>query len=167
MTYEKDIPDFAMVPAREIEEKVIVPVGGSAVYKPVQVTNITEKPKTVITIEEDILVPDTKPDLREILLIDGSVRLASREIDRINKADDYIGLSGEVELQTLYVPENRQVAGPVIARYTTETYIYNQTLFVRLSNPALRADLSMQRQVLVQRLNDAVGERVIIDIRFS
>lgn len=59
------------------------------------------------------------------------------------------------------------VAGPVIARYTTETYIYNQTLFVHLSNPALRADLSMQRQVLVQRLNDAVGERVIIDIRFS
>ena len=59
------------------------------------------------------------------------------------------------------------MAGPVIARYTTETYIYNQTLFVRLSNPALRADLSMQRQVLVQRLNDAVGERVIIDIRFS
>lgn len=118
MTYEKDIPDFAMVPAREIEEKVIVPVGGSAVYTPVQVTNITEKPKTVITIEEDILVPDTKPDLREILLIDGSVRLASREIDRINKADDYIGLSGEVELQTLYVPENRQVAGPVIAVQT-------------------------------------------------
>ena len=51
MTYEKDIPDYAMVPAREIEEKVIVPVTGNAVYTPVQVTNITEKPKTVITIE--------------------------------------------------------------------------------------------------------------------
>ena len=118
MTYEKDIPDYAMVPAREIEEKVIVPVAGNAIYTPVQVTNITEKPKTVITIEEDILVPDTKPDLREILLIDGSPRLSSREIDRINKTDDYIGLSGEVELQTLYVPENRQAAGPVIAVQT-------------------------------------------------
>lgn len=118
MTYEKDIPDYAMVPAREIEEKVIVPVTGNAVYTPVQVTNITEKPKTVITIEEDILVPDTKPDLREILLIDGRARLSSREIDRINKTDDYIGLSGEVELQTLYMPENRQVAGPVIAVQT-------------------------------------------------
>ena len=118
MTYEKDIPDYAMVPAREIEEKVIVPVTGNAVYTPVQVTNISEKPKTVITIEEDILVPDTKPDLREILLIDGSALLSSREIDRINKTDDYIGLSGEVELKTLYVPENRQVAGPVIAVQT-------------------------------------------------
>lgn len=118
MTYEKDIPDYAMVPAREIEEKVIVPVTGNAVYTPVQVTNITEKPKTVITIEEDILVPDTKPDLREILLIDGRARISSREIDRINKTDDYIGLSGEVELQTLYMPENRQAAGPVIAVQT-------------------------------------------------
>lgn len=118
MTYEKDIPDYAMVPAREIEEKVIVPVTGNAVYTPVQVTNITEKPKTVITIEEDILVPDTKPDLREILLIDGRARLSSREIDRINKTDDYIGLSGEVELQTLYMPENRKAAGPVIAVQT-------------------------------------------------
>ena len=118
MTYEKDIPDYAMVPAREIEEKVIVPVTGNAVYTPVQVTNITEKPKTVITIEEDILVPDTKPDLREILLIDGNPRLSSREIDCINKTDDYIGISGEVELQTLYVPENRETAGPVIAVQT-------------------------------------------------
>lgn len=118
MTYEKDIPDYAMVPAREIEEKVIVPVTGNAVYTPVQATSITEKPKTVITIEEDILVPDTKPDLREILLIDGTAGLTSREIDCVNKTDDYINLSGEIELQTLYVPENRQTAGPVIAVQT-------------------------------------------------
>ena len=58
------------------------------------------------------------------------------------------------------------VAGPAIARYTLNTYIYNQTLFVRLSNPALRADLSMRRQELTQKLNAAVGEQVITDIRF-
>lgn len=58
------------------------------------------------------------------------------------------------------------VAGPVIARYTLNTYIYNQTLYVRLSNPALRADLSMRRQELTQRLNDYVGEQVITDVRF-
>ena len=114
MTYEKEIPDYAMVPAKEIEEKIIVPVTKNAVYSPVQVTNITEKPKTIITIEEDILVPDTKPDLREILLIDGRARLSSREMDQIGKADDYISLTGEVELQTLYMPENQAVSGPVI-----------------------------------------------------
>ena len=60
-----------------------------------------------------------------------------------------------------------QVVGPVIARYTLNCYIYNQTLYVRLSSPALRSDLAMMRQQLVRRLNDAVGEQVITDIRFS
>lgn len=60
-----------------------------------------------------------------------------------------------------------QVAGPMIARYTLNTYIYNQTLYVRLSNPALRADLSMRRQELTKRLNDVVGEQVITDVRFG
>ena len=60
-----------------------------------------------------------------------------------------------------------QVAGPLIARYTLNTYIYNQTLYVRLSNPALRADLSMQRSELTRRLNEAVGEQVITDVRFG
>ena len=85
MTYEKDIPDYALVPAKEPEERVLIPITQGAIYSPVQVTNITEKPKTTITIEEDILVPDTKPDLKEILMIDGKVHLANREIDQISK----------------------------------------------------------------------------------
>ena len=60
-----------------------------------------------------------------------------------------------------------EIVGPVITRYTLNTYIYNQTLFVRLSNPALRSDLSMMRQELVNKLNAVVGERVITDIRFN
>ena len=60
-----------------------------------------------------------------------------------------------------------EFAGPVITRYTLNTYIYNQTLFVRLSNPALRSDLSMMRQELVKKLNAVVGEQVITDIRFN
>ncbi len=59
-----------------------------------------------------------------------------------------------------------EVAGPVIARYTLNAYIYNQTLYVRLSNPALRADLSMRKQEFTKKLNDVVGEQVITDIRF-
>jgi predicted nucleic acid-binding Zn ribbon protein len=69
-------------------------------------------------------------------------------------------------LQKRLVEAWPQVAGPVIARYTLNTYIYNQTLYVRLSNPALRSDLSMRRQELTRLLNDFVGEQVITDIRF-
>lgn len=58
------------------------------------------------------------------------------------------------------------VAGEVIAGYTTNVRIYNQTLYVSISVPALRADLSMKRAELVKKLNDNVGSHVIADIRF-
>ena len=58
------------------------------------------------------------------------------------------------------------VAGEAVARYTTDVKIYNQTLFVKLRIPALRADLTMRRQEFVRQLNDYVGSQVIADIRF-
>ena len=58
------------------------------------------------------------------------------------------------------------VAGEAISRNTLNTYIMNQTLYVRLSVPALRADLSMRRQEFIARLNEYVGNQVIADIRF-
>ena len=58
------------------------------------------------------------------------------------------------------------VAGKVVARYTGEKFIKNQTLFVKMLNPALRQDLSMMRQRLIQQLNEAVGGYIISDIHF-
>ena len=60
-----------------------------------------------------------------------------------------------------------EVAGPVVQRYTQRLNIYNQVLYVSLSNPALRADLSMQRRQLVAKLNSRVGSNIIVDIRFN
>ena len=59
------------------------------------------------------------------------------------------------------------VMGDVIAGYTQNLYIKNQTLFVHLTSPALRADLSMQRQEIVRRLNESVGSQVIAEVRFN
>ena len=59
------------------------------------------------------------------------------------------------------------VAGPTVVRYTTQKYIKNQTLYVRIANPALRQDLSMMRSQLLQRLNSHVGSMVIADIRIG
>ena len=53
------------------------------------------------------------------------------------------------------------VAGELISRYTDGVVIRNQTLYVHLTNPALRADLSMQRSEYVRRLNEYVGSQVI------
>ena len=59
-----------------------------------------------------------------------------------------------------------EVMGEMIAGYTQEVFIKNQTLHVRLTNPALRADLSMMRPEIVKKLNTTVGSQVIVDIRF-
>ena len=57
------------------------------------------------------------------------------------------------------------VAGPMVARYTQEKFIKNQILFVKITNPALRQDLSMMRQQLTRRLYEVVGSSVISDVR--
>ena len=58
------------------------------------------------------------------------------------------------------------VAGEAVARYTKEKYIRNQTLYIKMSSPALRADLSMMKTDLVRKLNATVKSQVIVDIRF-
>ncbi|MEJ8770045.1 DUF721 domain-containing protein [Prevotella sp. HCN-7019] len=57
------------------------------------------------------------------------------------------------------------VAGHVVEQYTAEKFIKNQTLFVKILNPALRHDLSMMRAQLVKRLNQEVKCQVIVDVR--
>lgn len=57
------------------------------------------------------------------------------------------------------------VMGRIVARYTTEKFIQNQTLYVKIVNPALRQDLAMMRQQLVKRLNEQVGSFIISDIK--
>ncbi|MBR5036107.1 MAG: DUF721 domain-containing protein [Prevotella sp.] len=58
-----------------------------------------------------------------------------------------------------------KVTGPVVAKYTGEKFIKNQTLNVKINNPALRQDLSMMRSQLVKRLNAEVGAMIISDVR--
>lgn len=58
------------------------------------------------------------------------------------------------------------VMGRAISRYTDRLQIRNQTLYVHVASPALRQNLQMTRDRLVQRLNEAVGAQVIVDIVF-
>ena len=60
----------------------------------------------------------------------------------------------------------RDVVGPTISKYTLNLYIRNQTLFVHLSSSVLRQELQMQREMLVNHLNQQVGANVIVNIVF-
>lgn len=68
-------------------------------------------------------------------------------------------------LQKRIIDNWEVVTGKIVARYTQEKFIRNQTLFVKITNAALRADLSMMRTQLVKRLNDSVGSMVIADVK--
>ena len=60
-----------------------------------------------------------------------------------------------------------EVAGPKIASFTRDVYIYNQVLVVHLTSPVLRVELGMRRQTYIDKLNHYVGATVITDIRFN
>lgn len=60
----------------------------------------------------------------------------------------------------------KDVVGAVIAQYTGNLYIKNQTLYVHLTSSVIRQELMMGREILVRNLNEQVGAQVIVDIVF-
>lgn len=58
-----------------------------------------------------------------------------------------------------------EVIGPA-ARYTTNLYIRNQTLYVHITSAALRQELMMGREALIRALNQKVKATVITNIIF-
>lgn len=57
-----------------------------------------------------------------------------------------------------------EVMGELVARYTTQKYLKNQTLYVHLSSAPLKSELMMRRSEIVKSLNDKVGSIVIYDL---
>jgi predicted nucleic acid-binding Zn ribbon protein len=73
----------------------------------------------------------------------------------------------EIPLQQKRVIDQWEVVtGNIVSKYTGEKFIKNQTLYVKITNPALRQDLTMMRHQLVKRLNESVGALVIVDVKF-
>jgi len=70
-------------------------------------------------------------------------------------------------LQKRLIDSWGEVMGDTVANYTEGLFIRNQTLFVHLTSPALRSELSMQRQAIVNKLNAHVGGQVITSIQFN
>lgn len=56
------------------------------------------------------------------------------------------------------------VVGSTVAKYTGDKFIKNQTLYVKINNPALKQNLSMIRGRLIRRLNEQAGAMLITEI---
>ena len=83
--------------------------------------------------------------------------------DILNKALRQQSLEAPL-LQKRLVDAWEQVVPKFVVNYTENKFIRNQTLWVKILNPALRQDLSMQKTELVRKLNAAVGSQVIVDL---
>lgn len=57
-----------------------------------------------------------------------------------------------------------QLMGKTIARYTDKIEIINSTLFIRTSVGPLKQELVYQKDKIIERVNEAMGERVITNV---
>jgi predicted nucleic acid-binding Zn ribbon protein len=57
-----------------------------------------------------------------------------------------------------------ELMGKTIAKYTDNIQIINQTLFITTSVAPLKNELMFQKEKIIQRVNEALGERVIRDV---
>lgn len=61
-----------------------------------------------IRVEEDILVPDTRPDLEKIVSITATADVADHEAYVSANGENMLKISGNFEISTLYLPAGRQ-----------------------------------------------------------
>jgi predicted nucleic acid-binding Zn ribbon protein len=57
-----------------------------------------------------------------------------------------------------------QIMGKTVARYTDKIQIHGQTLYVNTAVAALRQELLYQKENIIKRVNEALGERVINEV---
>lgn len=54
--------------------------------------------------------------------------------------------------------------GKTIAKYTDSIQIINKTLFINTTVAPLKNELQFQKATIIQRVNEALGEKVITDV---
>lgn len=60
-----------------------------------------------------------------------------------------------------------ELFGKTVAGYTESLRIYNGTLFVKTTSPALRNELIMMKEEIRRRLNEKAGQELIRQIVFK
>lgn len=59
-----------------------------------------------------------------------------------------------------------EIMGTAIANRTTQIYIHDKKLFIRIESSVIKNELLMVRQGIIQKLNDHAGSIVITEMVF-
>lgn len=57
-----------------------------------------------------------------------------------------------------------KLMGKTIAKYTDKIQIHNKTLYISTSMAPLKQELLYQKDAIVQRVNEALGENVVKEV---
>lgn len=105
----KDSPDFTdegedSGQISAVEPIKIKPAGSDVISGQLKFTDFRSLPSARVHIEEDLLVPDVKPDLSSILTMEGDCRLSENEFQMGSSGRKEFRVNGELALQILYLP---------------------------------------------------------------
>jgi len=68
-------------------------------------------------------------------------------------------------IQALQIEEVwEQIMGKTVARYTDKIQIHGQTLYINTTVAPLRQELLYQKDKIIARVNEALGEKCIKDV---
>ena len=68
-------------------------------------------------------------------------------------------------VQALQIEEAwEQIMGKTIAKYTEKIQIHGQTLYITTSMAPLKQELLFQKEKIIERVNDALGEKTIKEV---
>ena len=68
-------------------------------------------------------------------------------------------------IQALQIEEVwEKLMGKTIAKYTEKIQIVNQTLFIKTNVGPLKQELIYQKEKIIERVNEALGEKVIKEV---
>lgn len=57
-----------------------------------------------------------------------------------------------------------EIMGKTISKYTDKIYVFNQKLFIQTSIGPLKNELGFQKEQIVQRVNEKMGDQFITDV---
>ncbi len=87
-----------------------------------------------------------------------------RKIDSIIK--EFLGeISIDKKLKEVsLVSKWESLMGKAVSNRTSQIYIRNHILFLRVSSPVLKNELLMMRQQIIDKLNENAGEKLVEEI---
>lgn len=59
------------------------------------------------------------------------------------------------------------IMGKTVAKYTEEIHIYEGRLYIKTNVAPLRHELKYQTETIIQRVNEALGEKIVKEVVIS